>query len=467
LKKKGVLKVKEIPSGIAIIATHWWIAKEAIFDVTIVWDEGSFKNVNTKYLDEEYEKLTKLDGNVMRKDGDTKKAFKNASEVIEAEYNFPFLAHAPMEPLNCVVHDKKDEAFISTGGQIQSVYRDTCANVLGLKPEQVIYTNTFLGGGFGRRATANVDYILDAVHTAKGETWPVMTLWTREDDIKMGNYRPKYKNKAKLALDEKGNITAFEATVVGQNLVKNTPFEFLEKNNVDWAQWEGLSNHPYSIESHNLQAHSPKSPISVLWWRSVGHTQSAPMIEGLIEVAASKAGVDPIEYRKKMLTNKRHINLLDDIKKLSNWEKRKKEKNVGYGVSFVPSFGSIVAQIAKVRITDNDYKVEKVWCSVDCGFAFNPLNVENQMISGINFGLAATKYSEVTIENGATVQNNFYDYEVTRLKDAPDIEVSIVNSGDKIGGIGEPGVPPIFAAVANALFDVTGKVYTNFPIKQV
>jgi len=467
LKKEGVLKVKEIPSGIAIIATHWWIAKEAMAEIKVIWDEGSFKNVNTKSLNEEYETLSKLDGNVMRKDGNTIKAFQDASQVIEAEYNFPFLAHAPMEPLNCVVHDRKNAASISTGGQIQSVYRDVCANVLGLKAEKVDYTNTFLGGGFGRRATANVDYILDAVYTAKGESWPVMTLWTREDDIKMGNYRPMYKNKAKLALDKKGNITAFEATVVGQNIVKNTPFEFLEKDNVDWAQWEGLSNHPYNIESHNLQAHSPKSPISVLWWRSVGHTQSAPMIEGLMEVAALKAGVDPIEYRKNMLTDKRHINILDDIKKLSNWENRKKEKNVGYGVSFVPSFGSIIAQIAKVRITDKDYKVEKVWCSVDCGFAFNPLNVENQMISGINFGLAATKYSELTIENGATLQNNFYDYEVTRISDAPDIEVSIVNSGAEIGGIGEPGTPPIFAAVANALFDATGKIYTNFPIKEV
>ncbi len=464
-QKEGVLKVKEIASGIAVIAEHWWIAKEALQDISVVWDEGDFKNVSTKELHKEYEELTNKDGNVMRADGDSKKAFEEAHKVIEAEYNFPFLAHAPMEPLNCVVHDKKTEAQIWSGGQIQSVYRDVCGQILGIKPENVEYTNTFLGGGFGRRAAANVDYVIEAANIAKGEDWPIMTLWTREDDIKMGNYRPMYKNKAKIALNKKGEITSFDATVVGQNIVKGTPFEFLIKNNVDWAQWEGLSNHPYSIENHNLQAHSPKSPIPVLWWRSVGHTQSAPMIEGLIEFAASEANIDPIEYRINMLSNKRHVNLLREVSRLANWKNRKKEKNVGYGVSFVPSFGSVIAQIAKVRIIDNDYKVENVWCSVDCGFAFNPLNVENQMISGINFGLAATKYSEINIENGAAVQSNFYDYEVTRISDVPNIEVSIINSGEKAGGIGEPGTPPIFAAVANALFDVTGKRYTNYPLK--
>ena len=465
LKRDGVLVVKQIPSGIAIIASHWWIAKEAMKDVSVVWDEGEFKNISTNNLHKEYSALSKLDGNVMRKDGDSKKAFKEADKIIEAEYNFPFLAHAPMEPLNCVVHDQKNTAQIFSGGQIQSVYRDVCAQVLELDASNVTYTNTLLGGGFGRRAAANVDYVLDAAHTAKGEAWPVMTLWTREDDIRMGNYRPMYKNTAKLALDKNGKITAFEATVVGQNIVKNTPFSFLEKDNVDWAQWEGLSNHPYSIANHKLQAHSPESPIPVLWWRSVGHTQSAPMIEGIIDFAAKEANIDPIEYRKNMLSDKRHINVLDDISRICDWKNIKKEKNVGYGISFVPSFGSIIAQVAKVRVIGKDYKVEKVWCSVDCGFAFNPLNVENQMISGINFGLAATKHSEITIKNGAAVQNNFYDYKVARFSDIPDIEVSIVNSGASIGGIGEPGTPPIFAAIANALFDATGKRFTTYPIK--
>lgn len=468
LKREGVLKVKQIPSGVAIIATHWYIAKEAMLEVDVKWDEGEFKNASSESLDKEYKELLSKDGNVMREDGDSKKAFENASKVIEAEYNLPFLAHAAMEPLNTVVHDQNGKAKMWTGGQLQSVYKDVTAKVLGIDPENLDYYNTYLGGAFGRRAVKNLDYILDAAHTAKGEAWPIMTLWTREDDIKMGNYRPLYKNKAKLALDKDGKISAFEATVVGQSVVSGTAFSFLEKNNVDWAQWEGLSTHPYDIKSHKLQAHSPKSPMSVQWWRSVGHTQSAPMVEGIIEMAAKEANIDPVEYRLDMLKDKRHINILKEVARLANWNKRKKEKDVGYGVAFVPSFGSIVAMIAKVRVLGNDYKVEKVWTSVDCGFAFNPLNIENQMISGINYGLAAAKYSEITIDGGAAVQSNFYDYKVARISDAPDIEVSIINSSDKaIGGIGEVGTPPIFPAIANALLDATGKRYTNFPIKNL
>jgi len=466
LKKPGILKVKQISTGIAIIAEQWYLAKEAIYDVKVIWDKGAFENVNSATLDKEYSALLKKDGNVMRKEGDSKKAFANAFKTIEAEFNFPFLAHAPMEPLNAVVHDQNGTAEVWSGGQLQSVYRDVTAQILGIKADKVTYHNTFLGGSFGRRASKNIDYVSDAAQIAKGEAWPVMTLWQREDDIKRGNYRPLYKNNAKMALDKEGKITAFDARVVGQSVVAGTAFSFLEKNGVDWAQWEGLSTHPYRIESHNLQANTPTSPIVVQWWRSVGFTQTGPMVEGMIGIAAHEAKADEVQYRLDMLTNPRHIKVLKEVARLANWDKREKEKDVGYGVSFVPSFGSIAAQIAKIRITGKDYKVEKVWCTVDCGFALNPLNVENQMISGINFALSAVKYSEITIENGAAVQNNFYDYVVGRNVDTPDIEVSIVNSSEKqIGGIGEVGTPPIFAAVANALLDATGKRFTNYPLK--
>ena len=253
---------------------------------------------------------------------------------------------------------------------------------------------------------------------------------------------------------------------MSQSIFKGSPFEgFGFKDGVDGAQKEGLASHPYSINSHDMQAHVMESPIPVLWWRSVGHTQSAQTVECSIDQAAHIAKKDPIEYRKSMLTNKRFINLLDDVALKADWKNRKKEENVGYGVAIVESFGSVCAQIAKVRVGKNDFKVEKVWCSIDCGFAFNPQNVENQMISSINFGIATLLSSEITIKDGAAVQSNFYDYTVTRISDAPDIEVSVINSGEKIGGIGEPGTPPILAAVPNAIFDATGKLYTSMPIK--
>ncbi len=465
LKRDGIIKIKQIPTGIVVIAEHWFQAKEALNHIEVVWDKGEFAKISSEDLRQEYEALLYKPGASMRRDGDMSKAFKEAHSIISAEYEFPFLAHAPMEPLNCTIHHIGDSAKMWTGGQVQTVYRNNCAEILGIKPEAVEYNNTFLGGGFGRRAAANSDYIKDAVYAGKDEAWPIMTLWTREDDIRMGNYRPMYKNKSCLALNKHGEIIGFEATVVGQPVVKDTILGFLFKDGVDWAQWDGLTDHPYTIANHDMQAHSPSSPIPVLWWRSVGHTQTAPLVEGIVDEAAHKAGSDPIAYRINMLDDLRCIKLLEDVAKISNWKNRKKEKNVGYGVAIVKSFGSIVAQVAKVRVSKNDFKVEKVWCSVDCGFAVNPLNVENQMISGINFGLAATKYSEITIKNGEAEQNNFYDYLVTRISDAPEIQVSIVNSGEKIGGIGETAVPPIFPAVANAIFDATGKRYHSLPIK--
>lgn len=466
LKRKGVLKVKKLPNAVAVIAEDWFTAKEALNDIKVVWDLGENSNVSTESLHKEYAKLMEKPGVSMKKEGDSKKAFEEADKIIEAEFNFPFLAHAPMEPLNCLVHDRKTDATIYSSSQFQTLTRASVANVLGIKAEKVEYETPFLGGAFGRRAPVNLDFVMDATYVAKGEAWPILTLWTREDDIKMGNYRPMYKNKAKLALNKDGKITAFDAQVVAQSIFKDTIFEgFGYHNGIDGAQKEGIEDHPYTIENHDIQAYITKTVPPVLWWRSVGHTQSSPFVESLVDMAASEAKIDPIEYRINMLNDTRHINLLKEVARLSNWENRTKEKNVGYGLSIHKSFGSIVAQIAKVRVIGNDYKVEDVWCSVDCGFAFNPLNVENQMISGINFALAATKYSEITLENGAAVQNNFYDYEVSRISDAPNIEVSIINSGEQIGGIGEPGTPPLFGAVANALFDATGKRYTDFPIK--
>lgn len=466
LKRKGILKVKQLPNAVAVIAEKWYLAKEALGDIEVVWDEGENAKVSTKSLHKEYSSMMEKPGAVMKKEGDSAKAFKTAKNIIEAEFNFPFLAHAPMEPLNCVVHDRVDDATIWSSSQFQTLTRGAVAKALGKEADKVEYNTPYLGGAFGRRAPINLDYLMEATFVAKGEAWPIMTLWTREDDIKMGNYRPMYKNKAKVALDEHGNISAFDAKVVGQSIFKGTMFEgFGFKNGVDGAQSEGLSDHPYDIENSFMEGYISKVVPSVLWWRSVGHTQSSPFVESLVDMAAAEAKADPIAYRINMLSDIRHINLLKEVSKLANWEKRKKEKNVGYGVAIHKSFGSIVAQIAKVRILENDYKVEDVWCSVDCGFAFNPLNVENQMISGINFALAATKYSEITLENGAAVQSNFYDYEVARISDAPNIKVSIINSMEQIGGIGEPGTPPMFAAVANAIFDASGKRYTSFPIK--
>ena len=463
LKRPGVLKVKTVPNGIALIAEHWWIAKEALSSIKATWDLGAFAKVSTADMLAEYGAMMDKPGLPARRDGDTAKAFKDAETVIEAEYDFPFLAHTPMEPHSVLVHHEGPKALIWCNAQMQTFALGEVVRVLGVKAENVTYKTPYLGGGFGRRGTT--DYVIEGLHVAKDEAWPIMMIWSREDDVKGGWYRPMYKNRARLALDPKGDISALEVKIVGQQLMKGTYLEAAIQNGIEGPQTEGIINHPYAIGSHDIQVYSPDSPIHGQWWRSVGHTHSAPTIDGLIDEAAFALGEDPLLFRIRHLENLRHINALEAVAKRSGWDKRVREKNVGYGISVIESFGSVCAQVARVRVTDDDYRVEKVWCAIDCGFAFNPLNVENQMISAINFALGALKYSEITIASGACVQSNFDDFLVSRLSDAPEIEVEIINSGHEIGGIGEPGVPPLLAAVPNALFDATKKRYRAMPIR--
>lgn len=462
----GVLKIKKLPNEkIAIIANTWYQAKQASEQISVVYDNGEFEKLSSSDLEKEYKSYFDKEMPNMRKDGNSDESFKNAYKIEEAQYHFPFLAHAPMEPLNCTVHHQGEKAFMSVGGQFQTLYRGACAQILGIKPDDVGYYNNYLGGSFGRRATLTSDFVVDAVYTAKDEDYPIMTLWSREDDIKMGYYRPMTLANAKMSVDKDGNITALETKIINQSLTKGTMFEkFMFKDGVDKTQREGLENHPYKIDSHNLKAFCPDSPIPVLWLRSVGHTVSAPIIENIIDQTAVSLGVDSLDFRIKNLQNSRFIKLLENVAKQSNWYKR--EKNSGYGVAIAESFGSIVAYVVEVKVTNKDYKVQNVWCSVDCGWAINPLGVENQIESAVNFVIGLTKYSEITLTNGAVDQNNFYDYEVNRIKDAPlSIKVEIINSGEKIGGIGEVGVPPMFAAIMNALADATGVRHTKFPIK--
>jgi isoquinoline 1-oxidoreductase beta subunit len=465
-KMPGIVKIKQLPNNkIAIIADKWYQAKQAIEKVKVDWDLGEFAKVSSADLEKEYIAQFDKDMKVMRSDGDTKKAFDSAYKIEEANYYFPFLAHSPMEPENCTILHKGDKAYMSVGGQLQTLYRGTCAKILGVDPENIEYYTNYLGGSFGRRSTPNSDFIIDAAYIAKDEGYPIMMLWTREDDVKGGSFRPLTISSAKIAVDKEGNITALKTNLVNQSLTQGTPFEaFMFKDGIDALQREGLDNHPYTIGSHDLKSFCPQSPVTVDWLRSVGHTTSAPIVENIIDQAAVAVGMDPLDFRIKNLENPRFVNLLKNVAKQSNWYKR--EKNSGYGVAIAESFGSIVAMVVKVKVTDNDYKVEHVWSAVDCGYAFNPLNVENQIESAVNFTIGYTKYSEITFTNGAVDQNNFYDYTVNRISDAPEsINVEIINSGEKLGGIGEVGVPPMFAGIMNALYDATGKRHTRFPIK--
>ena len=358
-------------------------------------------------------------------------------------YELPFLAHAPMEPLNCTIHDRGDSAEIWTSCQFPTAGLQGTANILGHSADSVVLHNAFPGGGFGRRSAT--DFIEDAAHIAKGEPWPVKVLWTREEDIQGGYYRPMVTHKARLSLDDSGQVTAFENTAVGQS--------------------SGIHELSYHIPNQLLGSHRQKSPVRTHFWRSVDHSHTAFAIESAMDEAAAAAQQDPISYRRALLHKQPRMQaLLDKVAQMSGWGKELPKGN-GLGVAIHASFGSIVAEVAQVSVANGTIKVENAWCAVDCGFAVKPLNVKAQMESAIIYGLSAALFGEITFDKGKVVQSNFHNYPVVRMEHSPTIETAIINSGADLGGIGEPGLPPIAPAVANAIFAATGKRLRALPFK--
>lgn len=460
----GVIRIKQVPSGVAVIADSSWRAIKARDALEVVWDEAGHGGLNTQQMLEEYRELVRKPGFVVKDGGDFDTLAASADKVIEAQFEVPFLAHACMEPLNCIVHDQGDKAEVWTGTQAPTLDRDQVAKILGYEQDRIGMHIQFLGGGFGRRAAAYSDFVVEAAHVAKGEPQPVQTLWTREDDTRGGQYRPMTVHLSKLAIDKTGKPLAWHNRVVSQRLdgmvmLGITPEGF------DGSQVEGLTTPAYPVPALTLEAHVVESPVTCLWWRSVGHTHTAFVKETLFDEAAHAAGIDPLSYRLDLLkTHPRFIKLLKKVGEMSGWG-RELPENTGLGVAIEESFGSIVAEVAQVKVSGNDVRVEKVWCAVDCGFAVNPLGVVEQMESAIIFGLSAALYGEITLKDGRVEQGNFNNYRVVRMNTAPEIEVEIINSGEAMGGIGEPGTPPIFPAVGNAIFAASGKRLRSMPFR--
>jgi isoquinoline 1-oxidoreductase beta subunit len=464
----GVIDVVQVPSGVAVLGKHFWAAKQGRDALVLEWDEGAFANASTAALREEYRKLAATPGAPAKIAGDVDAALKKAPHPIEADYEVPFLAHAPMEPLNCTVAITRDGCDIWTGTQFQGVDQGTAAKILGLKPEQVRIHTAFLGGGFGRRANPASDFISEAVEVAKASKKTVKVVWTREDDIHGGYYRPMWLSRFRAALGEDGKPLAWSHTIVGQSIIVGTPFApMMIKDGVDVTSVEGAADSPYldAIPTHRVDLHSPTSPVTVLWWRSVGHSHTAFVVESFIDELAHAAKQDPLEYRRTLLPkDSRERRALDIAADKFGWGKPLPQGHAA-GLAVHQSFGSYVAQIAEVSVEDGKPRVHRVVCAVDCGPVVNPLTVEAQMQSGIVFGLSAALHGELTLKNGRVEQSNFHDYPALRLPEMPNVEVHIVPSTDKMGGCGEPGTPPIAPAVGNALFALTGKRLRQLPFK--
>ena len=466
-KIKGVQNVVQVPTGVAVIADNYWAAKQGRDALKVEWDLGPNAGLDSKKMLEEYRSMATKDGLPAAKAGDAKAAISKAAKVIEAEYVLPYLAHSPMEPLNCAVKISDNGCEIWTGTQMQTTDQLAAAKVLGLKPEQVKIHTLFLGGGFGRRANPAADFVSEAVQVAKAAGVPVKTVWSREDDVKGGYYRPMFLHKAKVGLGADGLPVAWEHVEVGQSIMLGTPFEaFQIKDGVDATSVEGVADSPYvkAIADHHVSLHTVKAGIPVLWWRSVGHSHSAFAMESLIDELAHAAGKDPLEYRRALLKDHpRHLAALNLAAEKADWGKAL-PKGVFRGIAVHESFGSYVAHVAEVSVNKGAVKVHRVVCAIDCGLSVNPDSLAAQMESSVSYGLGAALQSEITFKDGMVQQSNFHDYKVMRMADMPKVEVHIVPSTEKMGGVGEPAVPPVAPAVANAIFAATGKRIRSLPI---
>jgi len=466
-KVAGVKDVVQVPSGVAVVAADFWSAEKGREALKVTWDEGDNGKLSTSGMRSRYADLAKTAGTIARNEGDAGKAYEAAAKKLTAEYEVPYLAHATMEPLNCLVDLRKDSCEIWTGTQFQTVDRNTAASIAGLKPEQVKMHTMLLGGGFGRRANPRSDFVSEAVHVAKAVKQPVRVVWTREDDMRGGYYRPMWYDRISAGLDEKGMPVAWKHTIVGQSIIKGTIFEggFI-KDGIDRTSVEGASDIPYHVPNVYVDLHSPEVNVPVLWWRSVGHSHTAFVVESFIDELAHAAGRDPYDYRMALLgKHPRHKAVLELAARKAGWG-NPLPKGHGRGIAVHESFGSFVAQVAEVSIGNTGkVNVHKVVCVIDCGMTVNPSTVMAQMESGIVFGLSAAFFGEITFSNGRVEQSNFHDYEVVRMKDMPSIDVHIIPSQETPQGVGEPGVPPIAPAVCNAIFSLTGKRIRRLPVK--
>ena len=452
MKVPGVTKVVEVPSGVAVVAEHFWAAQSGREAVEAEWDPGEGGDFDSNVYLAKLRELSKQRGPIVAADaGDLKAAFGRAAHHVEATYEAPYLAHASMEPLNATVRITGKRCEIWSGTQSQTSDQAAAAEILGIKPEDVTLHTMFLGGGFGRRASSNQDFVREAVEVARAAGAPVKTVWTREDDLRGGHYRPMYVHHIEGAVDGAGHAIAWRHTIAGQPIPRG--------GRTDSSGYEGVADSPYlkSIAAHEVTMHSPPTPVTVQWWRSVGNTHTAFAMESFIDELAHAARRNPLDFRRDLLKDApQHLRVLEAAASKAGWG-GKLPAGQGRGLAVHASFGSVVAQVADVSVEKGKIRVHRVVCAIDCGTAVNPSGVIAQMQSGIVYGLSAALHGAIHLKKGRVEEGNFDDYPIVRMPEAPKIDVVIVPSKAEMGGAGEPGTPPIAPAVANAVFALTGK----------
>lgn len=468
LQVAGVQKVAQIPQGVAVYADNTFAALKGRGALEIAWDDSSAETRSTDQMIDQWTAAARATGHAARDweveaTGDVDQALGGA-EMVEATYVFPYLAHTPMEPLDGVIRLGDGEADVWMGSQMQTGDVGALASTLGI---QNVRLNTMLAGGsFGRRAQPDAHFAAELGEVAKAHgPGAVKLLWTREDDIQGGYYRPLTVHNIRAALDADGKITAWDHGIAAQPIFIGTPFEGMLQGGPDFSAFEGASELRYTTASHRLRWAQMESPVTTLWWRSVGHSHTGFAVECFVDELLEKAGRDPIEGRLALLgdDHPREKAVLQRVAQMADMS-----GDFGYGVAVVKSFDSYVAQIAEVEDRGGVPHVRRVWCAVDCGLAVNPNIVRAQMEGGIGYGLSAVLFSEITLDQGGTIrQQNWDSYPIMRIPQMPAVEVEIVQSAEPPTGVGEPGTPPIGPAVANAWRRMTGKALRRLPIVPV
>lgn len=466
----GVESVVEIPTGVAVLGKDFWSAKKGRDALKVEWDETNAFKLSSAELLAQYRELAATPGSPARNDGDVEQGLTSAVQRVQTSMTFPYLAHAALEAMNCVMRRTETGIEVWNGEQFQTPDQAAVAGVFGLEPAQVKINMLYAGGSFGRRANPNSDYILETAHILKasGGKAPVKLVWTREDDMRAGYYRPMFHHRIDAGLDGDGKLIAWRQRLVGQSIASNTPMEgALVKDGIDVTSVEGAANMPYAIPHLRIELHTPVLPVPVQWWRSVGSTHTAFAVETCIDQLAAKAKRDPVEFRRELLKNHpRHLGVMELAAEKAGWG-RPLPPNRGRGIAVHESFNTFVAQVAEVTVhPDRSYSVDRVVIAVDCGIAVNPDIITAQMQGGMGFGLATALASEITLDQGQVVQSNFHDYQVVRMNQMPpQVEVHIVKSAQPPTGVGEPATPVIAPAVANALMAATGQTFDRLPLK--
>ncbi|HSV45552.1 MAG TPA: xanthine dehydrogenase family protein molybdopterin-binding subunit [Ramlibacter sp.] len=472
---KGVRAVLRVPAdrggeGVAVLADGYWAARQGREALKLEWDTSAVEKVDSAKLLASYRELARKPGAVKYQADVSKLA--SAPKRISAQYSFPFLAHAPMEPLNCTVAFDGSAAELWLGTQMPGLDGAAAAKVLGIAPTAVKVNTQMAGGGFGRRAIPSSDYVVEACNVAKaaraaGVAGPVRTLWSREDDIKGGYYRPAHVHRAEIGFDAQGNILAWDHVIVGQSIVKGSPFEaFMIKDGIDATMVEGMKE-PYAVPMR-LSVHHPQVNVPVLWWRSVGSTHTAYAMETLLDEVARASGQDPVAYRMKLMGGKhpRHQAALQLAVDRSGYGKRKLAAGRAWGVAVHESFNSVIAYVVEASVDKGTPKLHSVTAGVHCNLAVNPRSVEAQVQGAALMGLSmCLPGAAITLKDGVVEQSNFGDFPVPRITDMPAIAVNIVPSAEAPTGMGEPGLPPLAPAFANAIAKLTGKTPRELPFK--